>query len=167
MGRELDRRAKSGRRGGRLGKLVKALVWQHRWGSKVKGWLKQIEHDIEPPPQFFEQPEIEPHQKLYWDAFHELSTERQIGMGAGPIPRSAIKVYADELGIVGDDYDPFHLIIRKMDNEYLSLLHSSHKSQDKGLTAEAGDPERTRAVMEVIKARAAAANKRQVKRKTH
>lgn len=90
-----------------------------------------------------------------------------MGMSLGPIPRSAIKAYADELGVVGDDYDPFHRIIRAMDNEYLSLNAIGKKSQDKGLVAEAGDPERTRAVMEVIKARAAAANKRQRKQKVH
>jgi hypothetical protein len=87
-------------------------------------------------------------------------------MGMGPIPRSAIKRYAAEFAIEGEDYDVFHSIIRQMDNKYISLANSPSKNtNDKGMVAEASDPDRTRAVMEVIKARAAAANKRQTKQK--
>lgn len=104
---------------------------------------------------------------FYWEAFNELSTERQIGMGVGPIPRSAIKAYADEFGIAGDDYDPFHRIIRTMDNAYLAQVNKAKPQPDKGLEAPTDDVERTKAVMEVIRSRAAAANKKQRKQKTH
>jgi len=87
-------------------------------------------------------------------------------MGIGPIPRSAIKAYAKEFAITGDEFDAFYRIIRLMDNEYTSLS-SSKKPDDKGLVASADDPERTRAVMEMIKSRAARANKKQRKQKVH
>ena len=87
-------------------------------------------------------------------------------MGMGPIPRSAIKAYGEEFGIIGDEFESFAHMIRVMDNEYLTLAHSK-PSNDKGMTASADDPDRTRAVMEVIRSRAAAAKKKQVKRKTH
>jgi hypothetical protein len=166
VGGELGRGAKQGRRGGRRGKLIEALIWQHRWGSKVEGELDKVERGIEPAAWLFTQPEIWTQNRFYWEAFNELSSERQIGMGMGPIPRSAIKRYAAEFAIEGEDYDVFHSIIRQMDNKYISLANSPSKNtNDKGMVAEASDPDRTRAVMEVIKARAAAANKRQTKQK--
>ncbi|GGZ21703.1 hypothetical protein GCM10011273_03100 [Asticcacaulis endophyticus] len=54
-------------------------------------------------------------------AFWELSTERQIGFGVGPIPGSLISKAASDIGI----YDPdrvadFRSIIRACDEVYLS-----------------------------------------------
>lgn len=127
--------------------------------------MNKIELGIEPPAQFLEQPEILPHNQFYWEAFGDLSTERQIGMGLGPIPRSAIQSYAKEFGITGDEYEIFQRIIRKMDNKYLEMSSSRKPRDDKGLVAPADDPERTRAVMDVIRARAKAATKKQRKQR--
>jgi succinate dehydrogenase flavin-adding protein (antitoxin of CptAB toxin-antitoxin module) len=69
--------------------------------------------------------------------------------------------------MTGDEFDAFNRIIRAMDNEYMSLIHKSNKPQEKGLVVAADDLEGTRAVFDVIKARAASATKRQVKRKPH
>jgi hypothetical protein len=129
--------------------------------------LSQIERGIEPPVQFYERPEIEPHLQFHWEAFNELSSERQIGMAMGPIPRSAIRAYADEVAMTGDEFDAFNRLIRAMDNEYLSMIHKSNKPQEKGIVAPVDDLEATKAVFDVIKARAASATKRQVKRKSH
>jgi hypothetical protein len=127
-----------------------------------------MERGMEPPAWFFDQPEIWFQNQFYWNAFNELSSERQIGMGLGPIPLSAIRRYAEEWELDGDEYEVFYSIIRKMDIKYLDMTHSKNQTQDgKGLVAPADDLDRTRAVMDVIKARAASANKRQVKRKTH
>lgn len=52
-----------------------------------------------------------------WSAFWELSTERQIGMGVGPIPVSRIRRHAPEFGM---DTSSFVRIMRRMDDEYLS-----------------------------------------------
>lgn len=49
-------------------------------------------------------------------------------MGVGPIPRSAIKAYAEEFEIEGDACDKFFHIIRSLDGEYLKLANSSGKS---------------------------------------
>ena len=88
-------------------------------------------------------------------------------MGLGPIPRSAIMAYAEEFDMDGDEFVSFERMIRAMDNEYLSLASTKKPQTDKGMTASADDPASAHAVMEVIKSRAAAANKKQVKRKTH
>jgi hypothetical protein len=129
--------------------------------------MKQIERGMEPPTWFVERPEIEPHLQFHWEAFHELSTERQIGMAMGPIPRSAIKAYADEFAMTGDEFDEFNRIIRAVDNEYMGMIHEKKSNGKESITAPVDDLEATKAVFDVIKARAASANKRQVKRKPH
>jgi len=51
-------------------------------------------------------------------------------MGVGPIPRSAIKAYAEEFDIVGDAFDKFYRIIRAVDLEYLKHINSSKSGTD-------------------------------------
>lgn len=53
-----------------------------------------------------------------WFAFWELSSDRQTGMTAGPIPLASIAQYgSDNTGI---ELSVFTQIIRTMDSEYLS-----------------------------------------------
>lgn len=92
--------------------------------------MKLIEKGRDPPDVFYTQPYIEEGNAFYWEAFHDLSTERQIGMGVGPIPRSAIKSYAYESGLFGDDAEQFATIIRMVDAEYLRMSNSMTGSKD-------------------------------------
>lgn len=65
--------------------------------------------------------EVEPHLEIEWQAFWLLSSERQIGMGLGPIGWSAIDRYAERNGIDGsDELDRFHRLIRAMDAAFLA-----------------------------------------------
>lgn len=57
---------------------------------------------------------------FYTQAFWELSTERQIGMGLGPIPASRIKAYAADYGLEPDVAEVFKVVVREMDSVYLS-----------------------------------------------
>ena len=107
---------------------------------------------MEPPDAYYKQPEIHPTNQFYWDAFAELSSERQIGMGLGPIPRSAIKAYAEEFAVVGDSLDLFMSIIRRADNEFLRVANSSEKRGD--ATVPVSDTEGVRGVMQRLQARA-------------
>lgn len=85
----------------------------------------------EPPPQFYEQPELRSDLQIFWTAFNDLSTERQIGMGVGPIPRSKIKQYGiEELDIdCVDELDRFCAIISKMDHDYVEAANSTKKKK--------------------------------------
>ncbi len=120
--------------------------------------MSRLERGQEVPDAFYQQPEVFQPYMFYWTAFHELGSERQIGMGVGPIPRSAIKAYAEEFEIFGDDFDKFLSIIRTLDSEYLSLVNNIKK--DKGDTVPADDVDGVRAVMGRLQARAAAAKKK-------
>jgi hypothetical protein len=90
-----------------------------------------VEDGKEPSPQFYEQPELSDDQFFYWTAFHQLTSDRQVGMGLGPIPYSAIRRYADEYDIVGrDEFQYFCGIIQAMDTEYLSIVNSTDKTKE-------------------------------------
>lgn len=84
---------------------------------------------MEAPAAFYEREDINPAWLFHWEAFNDLSSERQIGMGVGPIPRSAVKAYAEEFDIVGDAFDKFYRIIRAVDLEYLKQVNASSKSK--------------------------------------
>ncbi len=69
------------------------------------------------------------HEAFYWQAFHELSTCRQVGMILGPIPWAAIRDYCEDLGI--DDEDEradFTMIIRLLDDVYLKIAEERTKA---------------------------------------
>jgi hypothetical protein len=95
------------------------LQYQVRWGAAMKTWQIMIDQGREPPPQFFEQPELALDLVGIMDAFCDLSTERQIGMTLGSIPVSKTKEYAAELELDGDELDRFCTLIVRMDAEYL------------------------------------------------
>lgn len=73
-------------------------------------------------------PDILPRAEDFVDAFLECSTERHLGMaGPGPIPRSAVSRYADEMGYVGSDKRDLMEVIREMDNWWAARVAESSK----------------------------------------
>lgn len=53
----------------------------------------------------------------WFDAFYDLSTDRQLGMAAGPIPDTSLRRYTD--GWPDDDADAFKVCMRAMDAAFL------------------------------------------------
>lgn len=109
---------------------------------------------MEAPAAFYEREEINPAWLFHWEAFNDLSSERQIGMGVGPIPRSAIKAYAEEFDIVGDAFDKFYRIIREVDLEYLKQINSTSGKSSKDETVPVDDVDGVKNVMGRLAARA-------------
>lgn len=68
-------------------------------------------------PEEFEPPELLDGFGGWLEDFWELSTERQIGFGAGPIPGSAIEKHV--AGWAYDDAEMFRFCIRELDGLYL------------------------------------------------
>ena len=66
---------------------------------------------------------------IYWRAFWECSTNRDIGMAEGPIPWSVVDRWASRHGIEGEDFDRLVLIIKAMDSVYIEERTKSHKKQ--------------------------------------
>lgn len=79
--------------------------------------------------------------EFYNDAFHELSTARQIGLGVGSIPFTAIVEYFRIYGTqTEEDLDEFLYVIRRMDNTFLELNSSDMKAKEKGKKSGATNP---------------------------
>lgn len=70
-------------------------------------------------------PELHDVEWFYWQAFWELSTDRQAGMSTGPIPWSSIAGYAASHPWV--DLSSFVSIMRTMDGVYVA--HDSGESK--------------------------------------
>jgi hypothetical protein len=67
--------------------------------------------------------------QFYFDAFQELSTSRQVGMGLGPIPFTAIAEYFRIYELA--DFDEFAYLIRRMDNVFLELESAEDAARSK------------------------------------
>jgi hypothetical protein len=97
------------------------------------------------------------HLLFYADAFWRLNGDRQIGMGLGPIPFSAIDRYATRYGITEvDEFDYFLRLIKVQDSEYMLL--QNRKPSD-GNTVAANDVQGVKDLLTRIKAKREAALK--------
>ena len=54
--------------------------------------------------------------QFYLEAFRSLRSDRQIGMGIGPIPWSAIERYATRHNLDNDELETFERHMRAMEN---------------------------------------------------
>lgn len=68
--------------------------------------------------------QLEKSPKLEWPyhyhVFGDLSTERQIGMSAGPIPYSAVRDIAREDKLSAVETATLHYVVRALDNHFLA-----------------------------------------------
>lgn len=96
----------------------------------MQTWQAIYDQGREPPAPFYEKPELPQHLQLVWEAFFDLTTERHVGMGIGPIPSSMIRVHVrDELELRDDAAEHAFSLIRRMDQEYLTLNYSKASPQ--------------------------------------
>lgn len=70
-------------------------------------------------------PDLDQGLHVWYEDFWELSTDRQIGMAAGPIPRSSIIDHTR--GWPDDDAEMFRICMRRMDDTYLSYKPSNKR----------------------------------------
>lgn len=114
-------------------------------GKYVETILKQCKYEGRDPStvKFLrEAPTLLPGLDLYYNAFWELTSCRQIGMGVGPIPWTAVEAYGHSNGFdepvtlvtedgveVNDLMDDLHYFITMMDSAYMKW--SAKKSESK------------------------------------
>ncbi len=80
------------------------------------------------PSGYLNQPEIEVEYQFFYEAFWELSSDRQSGMSVGQIPSGSIARFASDLEMDTDAADFLRAVLRSLDNIYLS--HQSGKHPD-------------------------------------
>ena len=79
------------------------------------------------PERIKNAPTLEIGLELFYTAFFELGTCRQLGMAEGPIPWTAIDIYCNSYTIVSEQREDMHMFIRSMDNAYLKYQESKRK----------------------------------------
>ena len=85
------------------------------WGAE-EDFLLGLLAEGEIPAALLSRPSLKRHLLPIWDAFHALAGDRQLGMGIGPIPFTAIDRYAARFGINDrDEFHRFHALISAMD----------------------------------------------------
>lgn len=72
-------------------------------------------------------PELDLGLDLYFNAFMDLTTCRQLGMAEGPIPWTAIRHYCDEHDLDGEQRDDLFFHVRELDNVYLKFRSAKVK----------------------------------------
>jgi len=66
-------------------------------------------------------PELHDGQRFWYNAFLDLSTDRPVGFGEGPIPWSSIECYADAFRLRDLDREDLHFHVRSLDKAYLKF----------------------------------------------
>lgn len=67
--------------------------------------------------------------EIYWKAFVDLSTDREINMAEGPIRWESIDRWALRHGIWGDDFERLLTIIRGLDGVYIEKQAKKRESK--------------------------------------
>lgn len=65
-------------------------------------------------------------------AFFELTYDRQVGFGAGPIPWNSIYTYGVAHDMRGEDLEDFIFLIREIDHEFMAYHKEQSDKQRKG-----------------------------------
>lgn len=84
------------------------------------------------PEWYLDEPELIPGDDFFLSAFHQLSTERQIGDVPGSIPWSKIVQYSDRRGLEPDVSVLLEHVIMRMDSAYIQWFVDKQKKLKKG-----------------------------------
>lgn len=92
---------------------------------KIREQARQLNMPL--PDKFKNKPKLGVGLEMYWRAFTELSGDRQVGMGEGPIPYASIHHWGVRNQIYGDDFDRLVAVIRGVDASYMEARNKAHK----------------------------------------
>jgi hypothetical protein len=108
--------------GGAGKKLTARVTFDIKYGERAK-WLIRAATDAgQPIPDDAIPPDLMEECEFVYRAFNDLSADRAVALGVGPIPWSSINAYAQRYGIDdSDEFDRFYLLIRALDAAYLNI----------------------------------------------
>ena len=66
---------------------------------------------------------------FFWKAYQDLTSDRDVGMGVGPIPWLSMSEWGSRHRVRGDDFERLVYILRAMDATFME--HSGKKSKSK------------------------------------
>lgn len=86
------------------------------------------------PDRIQNAPSLWPGLELYYTAFMDLMSTRQIGFsGIGPIGWDKIQLYARECGMDADQTEALHNHIQAMDSHYMAYYNKKNSPSGKGM----------------------------------
>lgn len=107
------------------------FAWTHD-PKDIEDIVKTCQQSGMPLPDFIKnQPELMFGLDIFVQAFWDLSTCRQMGMGLGPIPWISIQEYCIMLQCSEDFTKDLHYHIRRIDQAYLNWASESNKEKPK------------------------------------
>jgi hypothetical protein len=67
--------------------------------------------------------------EFVYSSFWDLSSDRSVGMGTGPIPYSSIIRYADRFNLSSEETEEFAYLLREMDSEFLDYIAQQREKE--------------------------------------
>lgn len=105
-------------------------------GPSEQGLIEAALRRRQPLPDVIQNaPQLLPGLEPYYEAFVELSTCREHGMGLGPIPWTAIDRYGQRHAFVGEGFQYLVRMVRALDDAFLA--YSRRKEREERERAEA------------------------------
>jgi len=83
------------------------------------------------PDRIANRPQLIQGLELYFIAWGDLDSERAVGFGLGPIPRSAMVNYAREYGFSEEQKEDLLYLVREMDNDFLARQSKKKPPKDR------------------------------------
>lgn len=102
-----------------------SAYWRHPDIQKVINAAREAGRPL--PKAVRDLPDIQPHQKLFLLAFQDCCTCRQVGMGLGPIPWTAVKDWCHASGLTPIESEEVWFVVTKMDEAFLTHSVSQMK----------------------------------------
>lgn len=95
-----------------------------------EGIIRQAFRTRQPiPDEIQNAPELRLGLDFYYMAWQDLSGDRAVGMGPGPIPWSSVESYCDRLGMAEWERLTMHRHIRALDGAYFEYLEREREKK--------------------------------------
>ena len=95
--------------------------------AKIIAQAKKMKMPL--PERIKNKPKILVGLEFYWRAFDDLSGDRDVGMGVGPIPWRAIHDWALRNRVWGDDFERLVMVIRGLDAVFMEKQGAKNKKK--------------------------------------
>ena len=84
------------------------------------------------PDKIKNAPELNIGLMFYWKAYQDLTSDRDVGMGVGPIPWLSMDSWGARNRVRGDDFERLVAILKDMDATFMEHNSRKNKSKSKG-----------------------------------
>ncbi len=106
------------------------MEWELRNGEQAQKVIARCQDTGQPvPPHILDRPYPLETWIWAWNAFHKLSSCRQIGMGFGGIPITAVYQYEERNGFDPEECYELECLLCAMDEKFLEIKAEEVKSK--------------------------------------